>query len=200
MNNSADTASKQAYQEISFTLAASQSVVYNINGRSLSIDTISGSGLTMSVDDGSFSTVQQGSGFELPEGEEFRKVSFNNTSASSVTITLAVSRSKLSTRVSLSGSVSVTSGATPTTPAVVTAATAATVLVAASTSRRSVMVQNLHGSDNLWVGNANVGNDAGPRGLRVPPGGSLSLATGGALWCRRGGANDITVGVLEIAQ
>lgn len=193
-------ASKIAYQEYPVSLAAGQNYPIYGKNRSLYVDSVVGGSLSVRVDDGPVSTIQQGAGWELNAGESFEKITVINDGPTALTARLVVGSGKLQNRISLSGAVVFSTGANPSTPASVTAGATATPLVAASTTRNAVMIQNQSASENLWVGGANVGNDAAPLGLVVAPKGTLTLATGGALYCRRGAGVDVVATLLEVAS
>ncbi len=190
---------KQSYQEKTYTIAANQDIHLDIQARSLFILEVSGGPIEMRVDDGPLSPVRENAGFELPGEATYRRLSFTNTGGTTASFTLVHSLATLKNmRVSLGDTLTTKSGDTLSTPAAVTCGTAATAIVAASSTRGAVMIQNQHTTENVWVGDANVGNDAAPRGMKITAGQSITLASGAALYGRRGNATDVDVTVLEV--
>lgn len=161
-----------------------------------------GNSIQIQIDDLTPFILPEGVGYETLPGQTFRRLQFINTGAAPATVQVGIAKGFIrDARAVFTGAIITNEGDTMTTPAVVnTAGAAAKLIVAASTARNTVIVQNLSATENLWIGDASVGNNAAPRGLKVLPGGALTLNTGAAVYGRRGNATDIDVSVLEIAD
>jgi hypothetical protein len=184
------------YFEEEYNLTANESKEIPFPGAaSLQVLDMTGA-VQMQVDNAERSPIRKSTGFDE---RPFERVRLTETAGATATVTLAVSSGKIrDSRFSAAGSLITNSGDTLSTPGTVTADTDGAELVAASSTRNEVCIQNLHATDYLWIGDANVGNDAAPRGLRLAPGEKVFISTGAAVYGRRGGANDITVGIMEL--
>lgn len=70
-------------------------------------------------------------------------------------------------------------------------------IAAANTSRKNIIVQNTHASNNIRVG---IGTVTATRGLQLQPGMSATFVTTAAIVAIREGAADGTVAVVEMTR
>ncbi len=188
------------YKEYSLAVGANDQNIIYVDATSFAL--LSGAnGLTIAVNDLDVSTILVGMQFELSSGDKIRKVTIANTTGAIINVKFAVSEGIIKdNRATFVGAVPTITGSSISTPASVTAGAAATLLTAANTARNEIHIQNTHASDNLYIGDANVGNDAAPRGIRILPNGVYILSAGAsAYYVRRGGSNDIVVTTLEVS-
>lgn len=181
------------------TLAANGYERKPLFARSLFVQSISGS-VKLSFNDLEEVTPFVGMAFELPEGFNTDTIAVRETAGAAASIELVYSDGVIKNQATtISGAIQVTDGDTLSTPAPVTAGSTATSLVATTTSdSRTLLIQNLSTSENLYVGDSNVGNDASPRGLLVEPKGALEIRTRAQVYGRRGDATDVSVAIMEI--
>ena len=83
---------------------------------------------------------------------------------------------------------------TTTADVTVTGAATGVQVVAANANRRKLIIQNVHASENVRVGDSNI---TSTRGIRLVPGASITLDTTAEVRAIREGGVDSTVSVLE---
>ncbi len=149
-----------------------------------------------------------GTGYSYPDYAPVRQLRVTNGDAGAQTITFYYGTgSFLDTRVTLSGSIAVTSTtAAPvyvsnasttivTAADVAVAATTTTQIVAANAANRTVIISNLAANGTvIRVGDASTG---AARGIEVPAGGSASLDTKDAVYVYNPKASGINIGNLQ---
>lgn len=194
---------KNAYKRRSVTIAAGQTVTEYLNlYRSFQIISITGSDdVYIQTDYGDKHLAEPNTGYTLPDTVSATRVTFENQGASSCEVVFLYSAAEIRfNKMSIEGAVNVTKGDTVTTPASITAGSTATSLVSANSQRRELWIQNHDTSENLWIGDADVGNDAAPRGIKIPPEGNAIIEMAGQVYGRRGGSSDVTVTVMEVGN
>lgn len=175
--------------------------IIHCRGTQLTVLTAPSANLLIAFDDQEASEIPQGITLDMSELPPFQKVALTNNSGSDSTVEISVAEGRIyDNRFNVAGAILTKSGTGLTSPvAVSTAGAAATVFAAASSSVNEIIVQNHSTTETCWIGDATVGNDAGPVGYRIDPKSAIILTTGAALWIRRGGAVDVTATSLVIS-
>lgn len=185
-----------------FTIPAGGTVdVFPGAFRSFQIISITGGDLYSRFQDQDENLALVNSGFTLPDGEFIDKITFRNPGASGVVVVFVTSAYEIRYNVvTLDAGIQLAAPDTVSTPASTTATSPAAVLVSANANRRELVIQNHSLTENVWVGDSNVGNDAAPRGFKIGPDSGLTLTTSGELYCQRGDSTDVTVTVMELTD
>lgn len=190
------------YQYFQRAIAAGEVVRVNVYGNFITLLSNTGSAnIRISIGGQSFQELPFGLSVELPQGDKFTYLEFQNTEGAAVTIAFSLSSGRINdARLVLNGVVAVnlTTNALLT-PAAITVNTAApgAATIAANTSRRTVIIQN-NGANPIWAGDSAV-DGASNRGILIPVGDTLILDSEAAIYLRATGAAS-TASIMELTK
>lgn len=190
------------YLEYPVTVGAGESVTIAQRGRNVRVLDISGSNVTIQVDNSEPSTCRKGIGIILPDGDYFQEVRLTNGSGSGASVTLAIAIGEIQdSRLTLTGSIKTYSGDTMATPVKVTVGNGVggTVIVAADSTRTMVTIQNKSTTDSVWLGDSGV-DPANNEGIEITPGGDMSIPTSAEIRGRCAAGKTADVSIMEIKQ
>jgi len=182
-------------KRIVLPLAANDDLTKYITGQSLLVVSVTGA-IQIAPEEQGWSDLETGDGFQdFP----FTKVRFRETAGSAASVTFLYGVGKVDyRRLIITGGVVINLGDTIRTPALVaTTGAIAELLLAADSTRNGVYVANEHATDNMYVGDANIGNDAAKRGRIVEAGNEKFFSGGAALYFRRAAGNNVTARLTE---
>lgn len=194
---------KSYYRYFDITIAAGEIYQLNVFGRFMSI--LYNSSTTdplVAINGQPEEKIPAGLSIKLSDEEySFKKIEIRNSSGSSMSLKLAFSSGEVyDNRFAVTSTLDVnTATDTISTPAALTIPTTApgAASIAASTSRREVVIQN-NGANPLWIGDANV-DGANNRGIKVAAGDSIVLNTSAAIYMRATGAST-TVSYMTLSK
>lgn len=185
------------YQEFSVTLSSGESFEIYIFGNKVQVlDNTGSQDVQLSVDNGP--------AFDFPEGVSVdmglgaHKLRFTRPGGTAGTIAVAVGVNFDDNRKTLLGSVNTKSGSSVQTPAAASVTDAAADIIAATTNRTLLLLQNV-GANTVWIGDANI-DPAANRGVQLAAGASLTLAVDGLVQGRCAAGLTSTVSILEIIE
>lgn len=190
------------YQYFQRVIAAGEVARINVYGNFITLLSNTGSAnIRISIGGQSFQELPFGLSVELPQGDNFTYLEFQNTEGAAVTIAFSLSSGRINdARLVLNGVVAVnlTTNALST-PAAITVNTAApgAATIAANTSRRTVIIQN-NGANPIWAGDSAV-DGASNRGILIPIGDTLVLDSEAAIYLRATGAAS-TASIMELTK
>jgi len=188
----------EAYSGYKFTIGAGDSIVVHAVGRYV---TCLEANIDFEIGIGSDASqfMAQGLTVEMAPGEIFDKITLDNAGgASALVVRVGIGTGNLrDQRLTLTGSIDVSTGAVLDTVADVSCANlAVTQVLPLNVVRRRAFVQNLDATATVRVGDGNV---AAARGLRLGPGDSITIETTEAISLRNDSGAAVLVAVMEEA-
>ena len=153
----------------------------------------------LALDDDAASEFFAGAEVTLPEGGEFHKIRVINNNPGAITVSIGTAFAEFrDRRVTLSGNVGLTKATIFDTVADVSVAALGTeVVLAANTTRREAIIQNLDGLSPVRIGDGNV---AAARGIRLDPGESIRLSTTEAISVHNPSGGAVSIAVASTAD
>lgn len=187
-----------SYQTRDYSLANGDRLLLETDADQVLVTELSASdGVTVRFNDGPDGAIFRG----LEARGPIRKVEVFNGNGAAITLSLATAKGlqMVDRRVSVVGdaaAVEVEGAPTLTSQADVTvAATSSAQILAADTTRREALIQNLDGSTTVRIADSNV---AAARGLELAPGDVLILATQGAVHCHNPSGAGVDIAALSL--
>ena len=177
------------YRTIAITVPAADSARLPINGtylRCLESDR----DFELQIDESSKGTWSRGIGFQ--SDKEFSSFRVIAPAGSSVTLTMAVGFGRIDDDRPIASNVG---GSLSTVIDVAVATATSALILAANSARLKALIQNLHPSAEVRVGDSNV---AAARGIRLGPGDLLEVETGGAVHVRNDSGVSVDIAAAEV--
>lgn len=184
---------------VTHTFAANETLSLAISGRVFFVSSVSGKLSVTLGDDTQFLPVVNLMKVGTPTSPQFSQITLQETAGSTASITYYIADGDVDIA-QVVAKQRIYEGSTLADGSTTTAGAAATQIVAADANRNSITITNYTQTETAWVGSTGVGNNASPAGVPltpsidgVKPGGSVTLATDGPVYVRRGAGNNVTV-------